>query len=81
MIGKGKALIVHDDCMVSRVPIGSKSFAAKSNCARASSKMPQTCQRNTAASTKSRQDSGLNWHDGTSTICWRTLKTASLHES
>ena len=49
MIGKGKTLLVHDDCMVSRV-----AYRLESSCARASSKMPTTCQRNTAAPTKSR---------------------------
>ena len=54
MIGKGKALLVHDDCMVSRVAHRLEELCGEIELCQSILKMPPTCQRNTAAPTKSR---------------------------
>lgn len=55
MIGKGKTLLVHDDCVVSRVAHRLEELCGEIElCPEHPQKMPPTCQWNTAAPTKSR---------------------------
>lgn len=54
MIGKGKTLLVHDDCVVSRVAHRLEELCGEIELCQSILKKPPTCQRNTAAPTKSR---------------------------
>ena len=69
MIGKGKTLLVHDDCMVSRVAHRLEELCGEIE-------LCQSILKNAPDLPAEYRRAG-----GISMICWRTSRMASLRES